>query len=227
MDYYQKIKKLYCLSKNSGYSENEIVEVENNLEIKFPEILREYYHILGKNKAVNESFNRLLNINGEIGFTDDNNYLVFYEENQGVVYWAISKNEIGNNNPKVYGNYYPNNKSGDWFIDSETIEGFLLTMAYWNGVLGGLKYNAIYSKDSCIKSNIIKTIENGWEEIKGITNQQLRFFENDGTEIIALTTDLENNVNGIHIGTNNKETFIKTLKKINIKWDYRSDEDNE
>ena len=77
------------------------------------------------------------------------------------------------------------------------------------------------------KSSIIKTIENGWEEIKGITNQQIRFFENDGTEIIALTTDLKNNVNGIYIGTNNKETFIEALGKINIKWNYRSDEDGE
>ena len=227
MEYLQKIKNLYGLSKNSGYSENEIVEVEKKLKIKFPKTLKEYYHILGKNKVVNESFNRLLKINGKIGFTNYNNYLVFYEENQGVVYWAISKEEMENNNPKVHGNYDPNNKLDDWFIDSETMEGFLLSMAYWNGVLGGLKYNTNYSKDNKIKSSIIKKIENGWNEIKGITNQQLRFFENDGREIIALTTDLKNNVNGIYIGTNNKETFIEALGKINIKWDYRSDEDDE
>ncbi|MDR1316604.1 MAG: hypothetical protein LBK13_06990, partial [Spirochaetales bacterium] len=202
MDIIQKIKILYNLSKDYGYNENEIIEAENKLSIKFPKKLREYYRVLGKNKTVNESFNKLLSINGEIGFTDDNNYLVFYEENQGVVYWALDRNDLENNNPKVYGNYDPANGSGDWFVDSETVEGFLLSMAYWNGALEGLKYTANYSNDDGIENNIIKNIENCWNEVTGITNQQLRFFTHDDTEIIALTTDSGNNTNGIYIGTN-------------------------
>ncbi|MDR1284610.1 MAG: SMI1/KNR4 family protein [Campylobacteraceae bacterium] len=227
MDIIQKIKTLYNISKDYGYSENEIIEAENNLGIKFPKILREYYLIFGKNKTINESFNRLLNINGEIGFTDDSNYLVFYEENQGAVYWAVDKKDMGNNNPKVYGNYDPNNGSDNWLVDSETMEGFLLSMAYWNGALEGLQYTANYSNDDGIENNIIKNVENYWNEIKGITNQQLRFFTNDDIEIIILTTDLENNANGIYVGTNDKNKFMRILEKINIKWDYRSDKDNE
>jgi hypothetical protein len=224
MDMIQKIKTLYDLSQNDGYSENEIIEAENNLSIKFPRILREYYLILGKNKTVNESFNRLLNINGETGFTEDTRYLVFYEENQGAVYWAIDQKDLGHNNPKVYGNYDPNNGSDDWFTDSETMEGFLLSMAYWNGALEGLKYTANCSNDDGIESDIIKNVENRWNEIKGLTSQQLRFFANDDMEIIVLTTDLENNVNGIYTGTNDKTKFMEMMERINIKWDYRSDE---
>jgi hypothetical protein len=132
-----------------------------------------------------------------------------------------------NNNPKVYGNYDPNNGSDDWFIDSETMEGFLLSMAYWNGALEGLKYTANYSNDNGIENDIIKNVENHWNEIKEITNQQLRFFTNNDIAIIALTTDLENNANGIYIGTNDKNKFTEILERIKIKWDYRSDEDNE
>jgi hypothetical protein len=227
MDVIQKIKTLYDLSKSEGYSDNEIIEAENNLHIKFPRILREYYLILGKNKTVNESFNKLLNINGEVGFTGDNHYLVFYEENQGAVYWAIDKKDMETDNPKVYGNYDPGNAPGEWFIDSETMDGFLLSMAYWNGALEGLKYTANCSNDDGIENDIIKSVENHWNEIKGITNQQLRFFANDDMEIIVLTTDLENNANGIYTGTSDQSKFVEILEKMKVKWDYRSDEDNE
>jgi hypothetical protein len=131
MNNFEKIKTLYNLSKDYGYSENEIINAENNLTIKFPKILRDYYSLLGKNKKINRSFNRLLKINGEVGFADDNKYFVFYEENQSATYWAINKNDMDSNNPKVYGNYDPRNCINDWFLYSETIEDFLLSMAYW------------------------------------------------------------------------------------------------
>ena len=226
MNIFEKINLLYNLTGNYGYSENEIIKAENKLEIKIPQILREYYLKLGKNKNLNKSFNRLLSINNEeIGFTDDKNYFVFYEENQCAAYWAINTKDMEKNNPKVFRNYDPNNCVDEWLLDSETIEGFLLSMAYWNGVMGGLKFNANYSNETVIKNSIIGNIEKNWKEIQGITNQQLRFFSNNDNEIIVLTTDLEKNVNGIFIGTNNKKVFIEILEKINIEWDYRSDKD--
>jgi hypothetical protein len=225
MNIFQKISTLYNVSKNYGYSENDIIQEENKQKIRIPRVLREYYALLGRNKKINETHNRLLKLNSETGFSDDG-YYVFYEENQAVVCWGINKNDMEKDNPKVYGNYDPENLTEDWFIDSETLEGFLLTMAYWNGALGGLKYNANYSNDSGIEDSILKNIENNWNEITGITNQQLRFFTNDDIEIIAVTTDLENTANGIYTGTNDKNKFIEILKKINIEWDYRSDKDN-
>jgi hypothetical protein len=227
MDYIQKIKLLYNLTPNNNYgiSENEIVLMEDNLKIKLPKILREYYLALGNDENINNSFNRLFEPK-EIYFTEDKNYLVFYEENQGVVYWAINKNDMESENPKVYGNYDPDDLTQDWFIDSETTDNFLLSMAYWNGVLEGLDFSANYSNDSGIDSNIIKSIENNFVEIKGITNQQSRFFTDKDIEIIALTFDIKNNYNGIYIGTNNEKAYKNILEKINIEWDYRSDKDN-
>jgi hypothetical protein len=227
MDYIQKIKLLYNLPENNNYAipENEIIAMENNLKIKLPKILREYYLKLGNNKMINNSFNRLLEPK-EVEFTENSKYLVFYEENQGVAYWAINRNDIENEDPKVYASYDPNDLIQEWFIDSETVGNFLLTMAYWNGALEGLNFSANYSNDDGIDNNAIKNIENNFTEIKGITNQLLRFFTNNDIGIIALTFDSENKYNGIYIGTNNKEVYKKILEKINIKWDYRSDEDN-
>jgi hypothetical protein len=45
-------------------------------------------------------------------------------------------------------------------------------------------------------------------------------------EIVAVTFDLKNNYNGIYIGTNNEKVYKNTLEKINMKWHYRSDEDD-
>jgi hypothetical protein len=90
-----------------------------------------------------------------------------------------------------------------------------------------LDFSANYSSDNGIESNIIKNIENNFVEIKGITNQQSRFFTDKDIEIIALTFDIKNNYNGIYIGTNNEEAYKNILEKINIEWDYRSDKDNE
>jgi hypothetical protein len=224
MDYIQKIKLLYSLqeSKNYGFIEDEITDMEKNHKTKLPKILREYYLKLGKNENINYSFNRLLKPE-EIRFTEDSNYFVFYEENQEAVRWAIKKNDMEKENPKVYGNYDPDSLMQDWFTDSETMDGFLLSMAYWNGVLGGLNYSANYSNETAVENDIIKIIENNWNEIKGITNQQLRFFTDKNIEIIVLTTDFENSVNGIYVGTNNEEEYKNILEKINIKWDYRDE----
>jgi hypothetical protein len=226
MDYIKKIEVLYNLpeNKNYGIDENEIILAENNLKIKLPRILREYYLKLGKNKKINNSFNQLLKPK-QTKFTDGGNYLVFCEENQGVIYWAININDMENDNPKVYSTYDQNNSNQEWYIDSETMENFLLSAAYWNGVLGGLKFTANDSNDNGYENSIIKNVENNFMEIKGITNQHVRFFSNENIEIIALTFDLENKYNGIYAGSNNKKTFNKILEKINIEWDYRSDWD--
>ena len=227
MDYIQKIKVLYNLpgNKNFGFNESVILEMENEHNIKIPKTLRDYYLNLGKHKNINSTFNRLLKTKDEVGFTDDKNYFVFYEENQSVVYWAIYKNDLENNNPKVYGNYDPKNSMQDWFIDADSTDGFLLSMALWNGVLGGLKFTANYSPNKSVEEKIVKTIEKNWKEINGVTNQDLRFFTNDYFEIIAMTTGLKKNVNGIYIGTNLEKNYKTILEKIDVKWDYRSDED--
>jgi hypothetical protein len=63
-------------------------------------------------------------------------------------------------------------------------------------------------------------------EIKGITNQMLRFFTDENIGIIALTSDAENNYNGIYVGTDDERIHKDILGKIDIKWDYISEDDN-
>jgi hypothetical protein len=221
MKYLEVIKTLYNISNNEsyGFNELEIEKAEKRLNIILPKSLRQYYLSLGKNKAINETFNHLL-LPDQIDFTDDK-YLIFYEENQAVVLWGIYEKDFSSNNPKIYGSY--DNERSEWFLDSENTEDFLLSMAYWNGVLGGLKYTANVSED--LDQEIINKIEQNWKEQKNITQQMLRFFTNDNLEILVFTTDHDKSINGLYIGSNDKEKYEDIIKKLDIEWDYRSDQD--
>lgn len=224
MTYQEKIRKLYGLdeTKNYGFSETEILDLETRLSFVFPKVLREYYLTLGKNKKLNDTFNRLLKPKSEIDFSTDR-HLVFYEENQTVVYWAIKEQDLHLDNPCVYGNYDAINLTEEWFVDCQTTENFLLSMAFWNGVLGGLKFNANTETD--LTEIVINQVEKNWTEIKGITNQQLRFFTTDFSDIIVFTTDLNSKINGIYMGSNNHKKYKNIIETLKMEWDYRSDRD--
>jgi hypothetical protein len=205
MTYQQKIRRLYGLDdkKDFGFSERDILDCEKRLNFKFPKTLREYYLKLGKNQKVNNSFNQLLKPKNEIDFSIDKN-LVFYEENQAVVYWSIREQDLRLENPSVYRKYDITNITETWILDSPTMEDFLLTMAIWNGVLGGFKFNANTLSPDQLKESIIRQVENKWTELKGITNQELRLFSNDFSDVLAFTTDKNSKVNGLFVGTNDK-----------------------
>lgn len=223
MNYQQIIRKLYNLSEieNYGFSEADIAEAEKRLHISFPKSLRHYYLTLGKNKSINEPFNRLIPLN-EIDFIDDK-YLIFYEENQAVVLWGVNQPDLIKDNPSVYGSY--NNEREEWFLDANTIEYFLLSMAYWNGALGGLTYCANTDISKELSKATISKIEQNWEEQVNITNQMLRFFTNDYSEILIFTTDYDKNVNGLYIGSNNEKKYKNIIEELDIQWSYRTDQD--
>lgn len=226
MTYQQKIRQLYALdeTKHFGFSEAEMFHLEKRLNFAFPKVLREYYLTLGKNKKLNNSFNQLLKPKSEINFSTDR-HLIFYEENQGVVCWGIKEQDLQLDDPSVYGNYDPANATQEWFADSPTTEFFLLSMAFWNAVLGGLKFNANSSSATDLAETTIEKVEANWTELKGITNQQLRFFTSDFSEIIAFTTDMNSKINGLYIGSNTKKKYKNIIDTLKIEWDYRADRD--
>lgn len=215
MNNLDKINRLYRLTKsemNFGNSKNELLELEKRLKINLPKKLKEYYLTLGKNEAINFSHNRLLNPDKEIGFSNDR-YLIFYEENQAVVYWGIKEKDLKLDNPPVWGNYGTND-SPDWHLEAQTVENFILLMAIYNGTLGGLKYNA--NSFDTIKPEIIKRIERNWNEITEISWKKQKIYTDDFVEIISLSFDENENCTAIFIGTSDKIRFDDLLESLNI-----------
>ena len=223
MNYLKKIRQLYGLDEtaNIGFSETEIVHAEKHLNIKFPKVLREYYLAIGKNININKSFNRLLKPGNEIDVVSKK-YIVFYEENQASAYWAIKKTDLIQDNPSVYVNYSVLEEESHWLVDSLDIKSFLLKMALWNGVLGGLKYCA---NSESFPTDLIERIRANWIEVIGISHPYFQFFTNDYHEIIALTTNHEEQLNGLYIGSNDLDCYRNLIQVLNTGWDYRSDRD--
>ena len=136
----ENIKKLYNLTPKDckGFSEAQLLKAEKRLRITLPEEFRAYYLQLGATKSINQSYNSLATPL-QLYFTGD--YLCFCEENQGVVMWAIRKEDLTNPNPPVWGNY-GSETDPNWIQETQNLSDFWLYLAIYNGVMGGLPYNA-------------------------------------------------------------------------------------
>jgi hypothetical protein len=221
----QKIKRLYNLSENEnfGFSEAEILALENKLEVTLPAKLKEYYLELGKEENLNYSFNQLLKPQDEVDFSDDG-YLVIYEENQVVAFWGIKKEDLKLDNPPIYGNYNTIEKS-DWEIETQTTELFFLFMAVFNGTLGGLKYNGNHF--GSIDSDIVKFVEQNWTLIPAISRDNQKVYTDNYNEVISLSFDKANNCTAAFIGTSHQDRFDSILENLDIDWSYLSCDDDE
>lgn len=220
MNYIQKIKRLYSLSENEnyGFSEKQILDLEKTLNVKLPSKIKEYYLELGTEENLNYCFNRLLKPENEIGFSDDD-FLVFYEENQNVAFWGIKKEDLSLENPPVYGNYDTIEKS-DWEIEIETTENFFLLMAVFNGTLGGLQFNGNYLGE--IDSEIVKLVEEKYSLVPEISRENQKIYTADFYDVISLSFDQENNCTGAFIGSSDQERFDAILDLVDIDWSYLS-----
>lgn len=226
MTNFSNIRQLYAIydQENAGFTETDISALESKLECRLPAVLRAYFLTLGKHENLNFSYNRLLKPDKEIGFSDDR-YLVFYEENQVVVYWGIKEKDLGLDNPPVYGNYFPAGEKPDWQLQANTTSDFLLLMAVYNGTLGGLPYNA--NSFNPIKKETIGYIKENWSAVKELSFGRQEIYTDRFHDVISISFDEEQNGTGIFIGTSNQARFDKMLDNIDVDWSYTSYEDED
>ena len=226
MTYFEKIRQLYQLPQQEicGFSETDLEKWEEQQQIHLPETLRTYYLSLGKHEAINYSHNRLLRPGPEIGFSQDG-YLVFYEENQRVMYWGIKKEDLHNPNPPVYANYSGDEWNPDWHLELPATDACLLMLAIYNGVLGGLKYNANYLDP--VDDTLVQHIEQNWQQQPDISHAGQKIYTRDYEEVISLSFDAEEKCSGIFIGSANPNRFNNLLDQLELDWHYISTEDEE
>jgi hypothetical protein len=225
MDTMRKIKLLYGLTENGNYGsgEDDIAEAENKLKKKLPGMLREYYLTLGDIASDPFKYYLRLLYPSEIKIIDDK-YLIFYEEcycDDHIYgdYWGININDLEKYNPMIYGTYRPLEKT-DWSVYSKTLEGFLFAIAYRNA---HFMYGAVYfDEHKYVDSGIISAVENNWKEIRLGIKRQYRFFANNENELIILETDSKNITYKIELNANNKKQYAEMLKKIKLKWKYKT-----
>ncbi len=117
-----------------GYGQEELDRAQAQLGLGIPRVLRGVYALCGKTAGIHDAFNRLLSP-GELHVADDG-ALVFFEENQEVVTWAIRPEALGEEDPAVV----QIQEEDAWYADTPALSTFLLKQLYWNLVNGALPY---------------------------------------------------------------------------------------
>lgn len=137
----------YFISKNKyEITYEDIEETEKRLGVKFPKILREYYHECG-DLNINQCFSSIFDLD-EIDFSNNwlrenleddeipkdeqekiingrDNFLIFWSENQGVWYAGIKKEDLDMENPPIY--LSQNDDIYFWEKITEDIETFIIS----------------------------------------------------------------------------------------------------
>lgn len=224
MNYLHIIETLYRLQQADfqGFSTEEISQAEQRLQCTFPKILVEYYTTLGKNEVLNQTYNWLL-LPSEINFIDD--FLVFYEENQDVCCWAIKKQDLSQDNPPVYQGYQDDHGQFQWYLANASISAFWLEMAFYNGTMGGLKYNANILNEKKIQPKSLEKLVKNYQEITLIVQDNQRFYTQDYQNIISVCYDVCGAC-AVFAGTQDEANFEEILELFGDEnWSYVSDED--
>ncbi|MEG3863477.1 SMI1/KNR4 family protein [Microcoleus sp. herbarium12] len=99
-----------------GLSDNQIREAEKILSFQLPAFFRDYYRIVGNLSELNKAHNVLFDITE---LFEDNDFLIFMEENQAVVYWVIKIRELAIPEPEVW-QQVNSNPSDEWYSEEMT-----------------------------------------------------------------------------------------------------------
>ncbi len=229
------IKNLYSLTPKDckGFSEEQLLEAEKRLAVKFPLVFREYYLQLGATKSVNQSYNSLATPQ-QLYFAGD--YLCFCEENQGVVMWAIRKEDLNNPNPPVWGNY-GSETDPDWVLETQTLSDFWLYIAIYNGVMGGLRYNANAMggwkmEDFEVPTGAVAHIEKQYTELTSLSWEgQRTFTDTDFQIVITLAIHQDSNrATAIFTGSTQQklfDTLLDAMENFGLEWGYTSYDDDD
>ena len=214
-----------------GFSETQLLKAEKRLLITLPEEFRAYYLELGATKSVNQSHNSLATPQ-QLYFEGD--YLCFCEENQGVVMWAIRKEDLNNPNPPVWGNY-GSETDPNWIQETQTLSDFWLYIAIYNGTMGGLPYNANAMggwdmEGFEVPTEAVAHIEKQYTELTSLSWEGQRTFTDVNFKIVITLAihQTTNRATAIFIGSTQQELFdtlLDAMENFGLEWDYTSYDD--
>src|SRR5262245_12961765 len=89
----------YPLTSRAETPVDELAAAESRLDIRIPAAMRDYFLVAGRERRFNTSHNRIL---PPKSWRIDKKNLLFMEENQNVVWWAVSTRSPKAVDPPVY-----------------------------------------------------------------------------------------------------------------------------
>ncbi len=114
------------LKRGDGSSEREIREAEKRLKLRLPRAFRDYYRVAGNLAELNKQHNQLLDLSDLVV---EENHLIFMHEDQGVVSWGISIEDISVEDPAVW--QRNNSEPVEWHAEDMTVSEFIPAMLLW------------------------------------------------------------------------------------------------
>ncbi|BAT40460.1 hypothetical protein [Escherichia albertii] len=129
-----------ALVSGDGFELSEIAQVEHNLGLRFPNPLKQFWHLVGRLPMFMSSFEVFLQPSAV--FIEDD-YLIFQEENQSVCYWGIKSSEIENSDANVYQYINDDADSPEWYSENISLSAFLKMLMYYQCAQGGYQFGCV------------------------------------------------------------------------------------
>ena len=150
--------------------------------------------------------------------------------------WAIRKEDLTNPNPPVWGNY-GSETDPNWIQETQSLSDFWLYLAIYNGVMGGLPYNANAMggwgmENFEVPTEAVAHIEKQYTELTSLSwKGQRTFTDTDFQIVITLAIHRDTNrATAIFIGSTQQELFdtlLDAMENFGLEWDYTSYDDDD
>lgn len=186
MKKFSKIRNLFGITDNNGYSEEELIPFTQGNPI-ISSVLKSYYIQLGKVNELNHTQDNLITPERFKNF-QNKDYYIFYSENQCVGVWGIRKKDLNIDNPKVFFSY----DEKKWELECEKLTDFLNAMANLQAV-----FSLPYSKEefSFINKSELEIIKQNFRKKEYSFSKWIGidFYGNNDNDVIVVMKD-----NGIY-----------------------------
>jgi len=204
------------LFSNEAIEKSNILEQEKRLNIKIPPALKELYLTLGNNTLFTDGFHHFNEIT-ELFIK--NNKLVFLQENQSVIYWAVDLVD----SKTVYQTTNQNfDQNVEWFREELDLDQFIEMILYFQCVMSdedfhnkaksGFRYfasldiNEYYNNQK--SKNFIDTLTNDFKEI--VNDNGLAIYWNPET-ILMYFLNRENQISEMILTCTKSDTVLDRL----------------
>lgn len=167
------------LSMEDGLPEAEIEAGEQRLGIRLPAALRVYYQVAGGFDQLNQVHNRLY---APDQWELQDGKLLFMEENQNVVVWAVEVSDASPEDPPVLQGVVTEDTVGEWHLEHESCAEFLTLMLYLHGVFGGMEEG--YEGFMEISEEELAQLRNAWPRIGQMKDMEV--FGKEGQALCVL-----------------------------------------
>ena len=154
------------LNTGDGINIKVIERTESRLGYSLPLVLKDFYLLVGNMGMFMSSFEYFIPPD-KLDISDEK--LVFLEENQGVCFWAVNRDDPDPENPVVYVCADIGGDRPEWYSEEVRLAEFLEIIMYFQCAEGGYEFGcAVYEHNYDDKEEYIQFLNHtvtGWERV--------------------------------------------------------------